>query len=233
MLHSTWIRCPSCCSKTRVKVRFETVLLNFPLYCPKCRKESIISVIQLKMVVIKGNTSKKTHTLCEKVWGNSKGLCSKTFPHRRECPLCFVRGETMKRTAILLLLAFCLLISTLPLSAFAEETTEPVTEDPIDEIIEHHHSEVVYIYKNQQQHDVYLHEFYWDNTTGTIIDSYHEEYQRTENHYPANYVYTGNNFHSGNRHYFQYSKYCKQCGATITKWESAICPGNGHCIDPV
>jgi len=139
----------------------------------------------------------------------------------------------MKRTAILLLLAFCMLISTLPLSAFAEETTEPVSEDPIDEIIEHHHSDVVYVYKNQQQHDVYLHEFYWDNTTGTIFDSYHEEYQRTENHYPANYVYTGTNYHSGNRHYFQYSRYCKQCDYTIIKWESASCPGNGHCIDPV
>lgn len=52
MIHSTWIRCPSCGSKTRVKANYDTVLLKFPLYCPKCRKESIISVIQLKMVVI-------------------------------------------------------------------------------------------------------------------------------------------------------------------------------------
>ncbi len=50
---TVWIRCPSCCSKTRVKANLDTVLLNFPLYCPKCKKESIISVIQQKMVVIK------------------------------------------------------------------------------------------------------------------------------------------------------------------------------------
>ena len=138
----------------------------------------------------------------------------------------------MKRTAMLFFMALCLLISTMSLTVYAEETIEPIDEDPIDEIIEHHHSVVVYIYKNQQQHDVYLHEFYWDNTTGQIFDSYHEEYQRTENHYPSNYVYTGTNYHSGDRHYFQYSKYCNQCGATVYNWESVSCLGNGYCIGP-
>lgn len=46
-----WIRCPICQGKTRTKVQEETVLINFPLYCPKCRKEVLVNVVQLKMIV--------------------------------------------------------------------------------------------------------------------------------------------------------------------------------------
>ena len=46
-----WIRCPICRGKTRTKVQEETVLINFPLYCPKCRKEVLVNVVQLKMIV--------------------------------------------------------------------------------------------------------------------------------------------------------------------------------------
>ena len=46
-----WIRCPICQGKTRTKVQEETVLINFPLYCTKCRKEVLVNVVQLKMIV--------------------------------------------------------------------------------------------------------------------------------------------------------------------------------------
>ena len=49
--HSHWIHCPICGGKTRTKVYQDTVLLNFPLYCPKCKKEYRISVVKLKMVL--------------------------------------------------------------------------------------------------------------------------------------------------------------------------------------
>ena len=39
-----WILCPVCGSKTRNKIRKDTVLENYPLYCPKCRQESLIKV---------------------------------------------------------------------------------------------------------------------------------------------------------------------------------------------
>lgn len=45
-----WIKCPICNKKTHTKVYKETVLLNFPLFCPKCKTETIIDVVQLKMV---------------------------------------------------------------------------------------------------------------------------------------------------------------------------------------
>ncbi|MGJ0769427.1 cysteine-rich KTR domain-containing protein [Lacticaseibacillus paracasei] len=32
--------CPICGRKTRLKVRKDTVLKNFPLYCPKCKQET-------------------------------------------------------------------------------------------------------------------------------------------------------------------------------------------------
>lgn len=46
-----WVRCPFCDGKTRTKVYENTVLLNFPLYCPKCKKEIRIDIVQLKMVL--------------------------------------------------------------------------------------------------------------------------------------------------------------------------------------
>ena len=46
-----WVRCPFCDSKTKTKVYPETVLLNFPLYCPKCKREIKVNVVQLKMVI--------------------------------------------------------------------------------------------------------------------------------------------------------------------------------------
>jgi len=48
-----WIVCPVCRSKTRVKVWKRTVLEYFPLFCPKCRQESLINIKELNMTVIK------------------------------------------------------------------------------------------------------------------------------------------------------------------------------------
>ncbi len=48
MKESQWILCPICNNKTRIKVREDTELKNFPLYCPKCKKESLIEVKKLK-----------------------------------------------------------------------------------------------------------------------------------------------------------------------------------------
>lgn len=50
-MKSLWVHCPICNGKTRTKVYENTVLLNFPLYCPKCKKEIRINVVELKMVV--------------------------------------------------------------------------------------------------------------------------------------------------------------------------------------
>lgn len=53
MIKTEWIRCPICGSKTRDRLREDTVLKNYPLSCPKCRQESLIKAKDLHITVIK------------------------------------------------------------------------------------------------------------------------------------------------------------------------------------
>lgn len=48
-----WILCPLCQNKTRNKIREDTILKKYPLYCPKCRQESLIEAKDLRVTVIK------------------------------------------------------------------------------------------------------------------------------------------------------------------------------------
>lgn len=52
MDNNEWLLCPICGNKTRIKIRQDTVLINFPLYCPKCKKENLINVKYLNTLVI-------------------------------------------------------------------------------------------------------------------------------------------------------------------------------------
>ena len=53
MEDSEWIKCPTCGSKTHNKIRQDTIIKNFPLYCPKCKQETIINVQNQEVTVIK------------------------------------------------------------------------------------------------------------------------------------------------------------------------------------
>jgi len=48
---SLWVRCPHCDAKTRIKVYEETIMLNFPLFCRRCQKETVVNIVKLKMVI--------------------------------------------------------------------------------------------------------------------------------------------------------------------------------------
>lgn len=48
-----WIFCPICSSKTRLRLREDTELKNYPLYCPKCKQETLINAKELHITVIK------------------------------------------------------------------------------------------------------------------------------------------------------------------------------------
>ncbi|EHZ2983388.1 cysteine-rich KTR domain-containing protein [Enterococcus faecalis] len=48
-----WIFCPICNNKTRNRIREDTILENFPLFCPKCKHENIINVKRFKTTIIK------------------------------------------------------------------------------------------------------------------------------------------------------------------------------------
>ncbi|MGN1093096.1 MAG: cysteine-rich KTR domain-containing protein [Monoglobaceae bacterium] len=52
MQKNEWVLCPACGNKTRIKIRPDTVLENFPLFCPKCRHETLITVKELHTRVI-------------------------------------------------------------------------------------------------------------------------------------------------------------------------------------
>ena len=49
----TWICCPVCGGKTRLRMRGDTELKNFPLYCPKCKQKTLIEVKNLQVTIIK------------------------------------------------------------------------------------------------------------------------------------------------------------------------------------
>lgn len=53
MKKSSWLICPICGGKTRNQVREVTVLINYSLFCSKCKKITLINVKQLNMSLIK------------------------------------------------------------------------------------------------------------------------------------------------------------------------------------
>ena len=48
-----WVYCPNCGQKTRNKIREDTILKNFPLYCPKCKQENLINIQNMQITIIK------------------------------------------------------------------------------------------------------------------------------------------------------------------------------------
>ena len=53
-ISSEWVRCPVCGNKTRTRIRKDTELINFPLYCPKCKQETLINVKNMKISLLDG-----------------------------------------------------------------------------------------------------------------------------------------------------------------------------------
>lgn len=67
MRNVKWILCPVCGNKTHNRIREDTVLKNYPLYCPKCKQETLIEVTNLRMTVIvepAAKVVKKIFDLC-------------------------------------------------------------------------------------------------------------------------------------------------------------------------
>ena len=47
-----WVLCPLCHNKTRLKIREDTTLTNFPLFCPKCKQESLIEATKFQITIV-------------------------------------------------------------------------------------------------------------------------------------------------------------------------------------
>jgi Zn-finger nucleic acid-binding protein len=52
MQEGEWLLCPVCKCKTRTRIRGDTTLTNFPLFCPKCKQETLVNVKQMNMEII-------------------------------------------------------------------------------------------------------------------------------------------------------------------------------------
>ena len=47
---SDWLLCPACGNKTRTKLRQDTTLTNFPMFCPKCKREILVNVHHIGLI---------------------------------------------------------------------------------------------------------------------------------------------------------------------------------------
>ena len=55
-----FVLCPICHNKTKIKIREDTKLENSPLFCPKCKQETLITAKQLHISVMKTEPDAKT-----------------------------------------------------------------------------------------------------------------------------------------------------------------------------
>ncbi len=39
-----WVLCPICGNKTQTMIQEDIELKNFPLYCPKCKQQTLVNV---------------------------------------------------------------------------------------------------------------------------------------------------------------------------------------------
>ena len=53
ILKTEWVLCSVCGNKTRNRIREDTELKNYPLFCPKCKQETLIEAKNLKITIVK------------------------------------------------------------------------------------------------------------------------------------------------------------------------------------
>ena len=57
MMNSSWLIYHVCGGKTRDQIRKDTVLINYTLYCTKCKQTTLINVNELNTTVLKTITT--------------------------------------------------------------------------------------------------------------------------------------------------------------------------------
>lgn len=48
-----FIRCPVCGEKTRTKIRDDSILIRYLLYCPKCKAEFLVNIRNNSITILK------------------------------------------------------------------------------------------------------------------------------------------------------------------------------------
>lgn len=49
MSENEWVFCPICGGKTRIMINRRTKVSNFPLFCPKCKRQALIDITDMKL----------------------------------------------------------------------------------------------------------------------------------------------------------------------------------------
>lgn len=57
MIKDGWIYCPMCHGKTKTKVTPETTMFNFPLFCHRCKRTTMIDIVGGEMGKVDKNES--------------------------------------------------------------------------------------------------------------------------------------------------------------------------------
>lgn len=52
-MKETWVLCPICHNKTRTKLRPDTEAKNLIVFCPKCKRESVVDIKDMESKVVK------------------------------------------------------------------------------------------------------------------------------------------------------------------------------------
>lgn len=47
-----WVHCPICGGKTRTKIRPDTEAKNLIVFCPKCKRESVMDIKDMESKVV-------------------------------------------------------------------------------------------------------------------------------------------------------------------------------------
>lgn len=59
--NTQWVLCPQCGQRTRIKLRTDTELKHFPLFCPKCRYECLIDAADCQVEVSRLEDAKQEY----------------------------------------------------------------------------------------------------------------------------------------------------------------------------
>ena len=51
-MENEWVNCPICKNKSRIKIRKDTILKKFPLFCPKCKNETLVEIENFIMKIV-------------------------------------------------------------------------------------------------------------------------------------------------------------------------------------
>lgn len=53
-MNDTWVLCPICGGKTRTKIRPDTEAKNLIVFCPKCKRETVMDIKDMESKKVEG-----------------------------------------------------------------------------------------------------------------------------------------------------------------------------------